>query len=166
MPFFPVTAPAQGLWVKAAIWLQPQPSTLGAPWWVGLVCTERSMTECWSESLNRITGSHCRGPRASELLKDHLPLQVMAELVHPEELTVIKRRKAVDVDLPRLQEETPGKPSVHEDQPCWLWVHCAFSHPKQRLSEGWNQMAGPKRELPKLCGNLGEGAGLPCAWLH
>ena len=39
----------------------------------------------------------------SELLKDHLALQVAGELVHPEELTVIKGRQVVDVDLTSLK---------------------------------------------------------------
>lgn len=38
-------------------------------------------------------------------MKDHLSLQVMAELVHPKELTVIKGREVVDVDLTGLKGE-------------------------------------------------------------
>lgn len=56
-----------------------------------------------------ITQSDCLKPnlcgwrRTSELLQDHLPFQVVAKLVHPEELTVIKCREVVDVDLTSLQ---------------------------------------------------------------
>lgn len=47
-------------------------------------------------------GSCCGG---SELLEDYLLLHVMAELVHPKELTVIKGREVVDVDLTGLKRE-------------------------------------------------------------
>lgn len=47
---------------------------------------------------------------ASELLQDHFPPQVVAELVHPEELTVVKGREVVDVDLTSLKQETSSEP--------------------------------------------------------
>lgn len=39
------------------------------------------------------------------MLKDHLPCQVTAEPVRPEELTVVKSRQVVDVDLTSLKGE-------------------------------------------------------------
>lgn len=42
---------------------------------------------------------------ASELLQDHLAFQVTAELVDPEELTVVEGREVVDIDLPGLEKE-------------------------------------------------------------
>lgn len=45
-----------------------------------------------------------------ELLQDHLALQVVGELVHPEELAVVEGGQVVDVDLPGLREEALGEP--------------------------------------------------------
>lgn len=41
---------------------------------------------------------------ASELLQDHFPFQVTAELVDPEELAVVEGGEVVDIDLPGLEK--------------------------------------------------------------
>lgn len=48
-------------------------------------------------------------PWSLELLDDHLPFHLAAELVHLEQFAVVEGREGVNVDLASLGEENRGR---------------------------------------------------------